>query len=664
SPISGPITACESDTGIFYNVTPVSGNYSWTVLGGTITSGQNTDVISINWDSSGTGTISVVDTNSFGCPGPVQNITVIINALPDTASSIYGPITVCENSVQSYYVIPNAGSTYEWICTGGVVLSQTPSADMIQIQWGPSGSGSLSVLERNSSSCAGPDTLIFITINPRPLPPVVQGDASICNNSQSVYWIPFTAGSQWSWSIIGGTIDSVNANTDSVTVSWTSPGINYISVFEINLSSCSSDTTIFPVTVFQEPVAVASPDSAALCQNIAFPLTGTAIGLVQWISSGSGTFNDPTLPSPIYTPGISDTGFVQLQMIASTSLCPNDTATVVLYVSPAPIVTITGTSNTICFGQNDTLRVQGGGTYLWTPGGSIDSVLVVSPPLTTTYHVTVTNGVGCSSEDSVTVTVNPPGIPNAGSDQLLCRGDSATLFGTQAGGGGYFWSSAGDGFFIPNTSDQQVIYVPGLLDSSSGQVQIILTTTGYCLNLTDTLNLQITGLPSIDAGRDTTVTSGPGSGVSIPLSPTLLNASGVLWSSSGTGTFSPTDTTLTATYTPSDEDFTLDSVILTAFVTGACIVTGDVLTIQFIPFEIPNVFTPYPSSPGLNDYFEIKNLPRNTGLKIWNRWGLIVFVAEDYLNNWEAAGLEADVYYYALTTAHKEYKGWIQILRE
>ena len=61
------------------------------------------------------------------------------------------------------------------------------------------------------------------------------------------------------------------------------------------------------------------------------------------------------------------------------------------------------------------------------------------------------------------------------------------------------------------------------------------------------------------------------------------------------------------------------------------------LIIEFTPFSVPNVFTPYPASPGSNDYFEIKNLPPNTGLKIWNRWGLVIFSTEDYLNDWEAA---------------------------
>ena len=664
SPINGPVTACAGDTGIYYDVTPTSGNYTWTITGGTITTGQGGSIITVNWDSVGTGSLSVVDTNSFGCPGNTENITVIINAMPDSATSIQGSLTVCESSTETYFVIPNAGSSYSWTVTGGIILGSNLS-DMIQVNWGTGGTGSISVFEINSNGCSGPDSVISITINPKPAAPTILGDQSVCENSQANYWTNFNAGSSLNWSLSGGSIGSSSTNNDTIAANWGSAGTGIVSVHEVNSFGCSSDTSIYPITINTAPSATSLPDSASLCQNSSINLTGTAIGTnIRWMSDGSGAFSDSSIASPVYSAGNTDTGLVTLYMIVSASTCPNDTAVVILNINPSPVVSITGTSNTICYGDNDTLRALGGGNYLWTPGGSTNATIVVSPPVTTTYYLNVSNSFGCSTTDSVTVTVNPPGIPNAGSDQLICRGDSATFYGTQAGGGGYSWTTNGDGTFLPNNTDQQVIYVPGVADTSNGFARIILATTGYCLNLTDTLILQVNDLPLVDAGRDTTITSGSGSGVSIPLRPSTINATGVYWTTSGSGTFSPNDTIFNAQYIPADEDFSLDSVIITASTTGSCRIASDFLVIVFTPFAIPNVFTPYPTSPGYNDYFEIQNLPRNTGLKIWDRWGLVVFSTDDYLNNWEAAGLPAEVYYYSLTTAKKEYKGWLQIIRE
>ncbi len=68
---------------------------------------------------------------------------------------------------------------------------------------------------------------------------------------------------------------------------------------------------------------------------------------------------------------------------------------------------------------------------------------------------------------------------------------------------------------------------------------------------------------------------------------------------------------------------------------------------------IPNVITP--NSDGVNDLFEIDNLPENTEVLILNRWGNLVYSAVNYQNYWDGkdtSGKElADgVYTYKFTT--------------
>ncbi|MBL0065369.1 MAG: hypothetical protein IPP38_10160 [Bacteroidetes bacterium] len=107
-----------------------------------------------------------------------------------------------------------------------------------------------------------------------------------------------------------------------------------------------------------------------------------------------------------------------------------------MYVSQAPVVTVSGTLNTLCYGQVDTISATGGGTYLWMPGGFSDSTIIVQPLVSTQYTVTVTNSFNCATTDTLDVTVIPPGIPSAGPDLLICLGDSVLLNGTQQNAGG------------------------------------------------------------------------------------------------------------------------------------------------------------------------------------------------------------------------------------
>jgi len=94
----------------------------------------------------------------------------------------------------------------------------------------------------------------------------------------------------------------------------------------------------------------------------------------------------------------------------------NDTSHVVDTVFAAPI-TNAGNDFDFCFGNTDSIGVKAvtGNKYSWTsnPTGftSQDAKTKINPLVTTTYILTVTNPQGCSSTDSVLVTVVP--APNA-----------------------------------------------------------------------------------------------------------------------------------------------------------------------------------------------------------------------------------------------------------
>ena len=78
-------------------------------------------------------------------------------------------------------------------------------------------------------------------------------------------------------------------------------------------------------------------------------------------------------------------------------------------------------------------KLNGGGTYAWTPSYGLSDVSVnepkVTPLTTTTYYVKYTTPEGTSSTDSITITVNPDSI-NAGADQTVNCGETAQLMVT------------------------------------------------------------------------------------------------------------------------------------------------------------------------------------------------------------------------------------------
>src|SRR6185436_15492790 len=218
---------------------------------------------------------------------------------------------------------------------------------------------------------------------------------------------------------------------DTIYVNWGSTGSGLITVAEVNGSGCSSDTTLFPVTINLQPVATAAPDSATICQGNSLPITGTANTInIQWLTSGTGTFDDTTVASPVYTPGVTYSGYTVLKMIVSNPPCADDTAFVIVYVSPMPVLTVMALHDTICGGDVDTLVASGSGSFSWTSLPDTTDTVYVTPVISTTYVVTLTNGSGCSVSDSVFVFVQPPTGASVAPDSVsVCNNNAYPVNG-------------------------------------------------------------------------------------------------------------------------------------------------------------------------------------------------------------------------------------------
>jgi hypothetical protein len=100
-----------------------------------------------------------------------------------------------------------------------------------------------------------------------------------------------------------------------------------------------------------------------------------------------------------------------------------------------------------CANPSATLTASGGTTYSWSDGNGevgTNAALTVTPTISTTYTVTVTDANGCTDTETQLITVDK-GAPTAGitanRTTVTCANPSATL--TASGGGSYSWSPGG-----------------------------------------------------------------------------------------------------------------------------------------------------------------------------------------------------------------------------
>lgn len=103
---------------------------------------------------------------------------------------------------------------------------------------------------------------------------------------------------------------------------------------------------------------------------------------------------------------------------------------------------------------------------------------------------------------------------------------------------------------------------------------------------------------------------------------------------------------------------------------GACKTRTDTLTVYVtqepdtIPIELP-IIIPSLLNASQTEFFEIKNLLEgNHKLEIFNTLGQVIYLSENYLNNWQIKNVAAGLYLYRLTLASGEVmKGKIVVVR-
>jgi len=403
---------------------------------------------------------------------------------PATAQYIVSPLVTTTYTVTAYLsgcsatdtvtvsvknLPPADAGPHKIICTGTSTTLNASGGTSYQWQGGPSTANyavsplvnTVYTVSVTSNGCIATDT---VSVSVKPLPAVDAGPYQlICTGNSTT--LTASGGTTYIWAPGGPS-----------SASWpVSPIVTTHYTVTATLNGCTASDTV-SVAVISNPVASAG-NPQTICNGTSLTLSASGGNTYQWLGG-------PATQTYVVSPSVTTTYTVTAYLTGCSA-----SASVTITVNSIPNVDA-GAAQTICSGTSATLIATGGTTYQWQ-GGPAAATWVVSPSVTTQYTVVGTTN-GCTASDTVTITIKPLPATDAGTDQTICHGSSATLIAS--GGTTYQWQGGpASATWIVSPTATTHYTVAAYLNGCSAS---------------DSVTVSVYALPATDAGPAQTICNG------------------------------------------------------------------------------------------------------------------------------------------------------------
>ncbi len=192
--IYGQTSFCSSQlSNITYFVDSVAGyTYSWSIVGGNITSSATKPKINVNWNASGPYSLQVIETNANGSDTAVISITVTLSSTPPVASS---NSPKCAGATVNLSASTVNGAAYLWTGPGFTSTQQNPILSPATV----SNTGYYSVVAI-LNGCPSAKDSVLINVYPIPAAPSISSNSPVCEGDSIKLMAANVVNGIFSWS--------------------------------------------------------------------------------------------------------------------------------------------------------------------------------------------------------------------------------------------------------------------------------------------------------------------------------------------------------------------------------------------------------------------------------------------------------------------------------
>ena len=303
-----------------------------------------------------------------------------------------------------------------------------------------------------------------------------------------------------------------------------------------------------------------------------------------------------------------------------------------------------------------TFNPNGVWTEITTSGGNLTNNLWNAASVNFgTYQFKYRVNGSCSSFDEsfVEITINPiPQTPIVSVDSVVCDGDNLQLYSTTVAGSTYQWTGP-NGF----TSTDQNPIIENATSINNG-IYTVKTLANNCESPLASIAVEISALPEFSIAFECIDNEATLTAASLNNS-FDENTATFQWSNADGYSSSTNPTIITG------EEKGIYTLTITNSLGCATTNTFEVLnTLCKIPKGVS------PNEDGNNDTFDLSGFSNLEKVKIFNRYGVLVYELDNYINQWKGQDkngklLPSGTYYYLLNFTNEESKtGWVYLLTE
>ena len=494
--IIGNTSACINSTGNVYTTESGMTGYSWSIVGGTITSGSTTNAATVRWDTSGVKSISVNYVNGNSCTAASATVYNVTVNPASNGGNVSGGAYVC-NGINSNLLTlyGQTGNVVKWQYTadGGYNWYDISNTSTTYTATNLTTTTSYRVVVQSGVCSATPGGYANVTVQSVVTAGTIATAQTICNNTAPVALTSATAGTgsntityEWQTNASGSyvNIGSELAATYQPPTLTATTSYQRRTVSTNGSNACySSYTSPITMTVYSAfAVGSITTTGETICYNTS---PSTEIGnstlasggdnsiSYSWRSSAdsyTSAISGATLAT--YTPAGPLTTTTSYQRYAKDNTC-NTTPEVSTGTWTVTVRdnftsgTIASTGESICYNTNPNTEIgnttlSSGGdnsiTYEWRSsadsygsaisGATLSTYTPEGPLTATTSYQRYANDNTCNTTPIVsteiwTVTVNPLPDPTVSGPTGICNNSTGNVYTTESGMASYNWNVTG-----------------------------------------------------------------------------------------------------------------------------------------------------------------------------------------------------------------------------